>query len=421
MDQIPILEVLRRHVSMIFALCVVAMVVGYAFSFLLAEQYTASALVLVRPQQPIKISAEKADKEILDFPTGSSTSVETPSKTYIEIIKSAELIEKVVRNLGLDQPKEAESGGILKRLPVFVRTAGEDLKQSLKNLTEILKYGRLIEDKPFARAVKEVQDNLTLKSREDTYLFEVTYKAKNPQVAADVANTTTKLFIDFMEAIRLSEINSARSYLQAQLDQSRQQLESARDRVKKFKESHSIFTQDTEYTSKLKVIADLQVELAKAEAALMGSQSTLSTVSLEARRARLLQSLRERQAELAPLPKIERDLKEEETTLGGALTAYQVLDKELREADIKYSYPMPEVRLVSRAFPPRLPSSPVRVTIALASLLSGLVVAVGLALFLEYLNRRVRGVGDVEDFVGVKVLATIPRVPRDRWQRAGLQ
>src|SRR5438128_2238714 len=100
MEQIPILDVLRRRLWMIIAVCMVAMVAGYAFSFLIPERYTASALVLVRPQQPIKITTDKVGKEILDFPTGSSNSVETPSKTYIELIKSTELIGKVVHNLG---------------------------------------------------------------------------------------------------------------------------------------------------------------------------------------------------------------------------------------------------------------------------------------------------------------------------------
>src|SRR5207244_13396563 len=104
-----------------------------------------------------------------------------------------------------------------------------------------------------------------------------------------------------------------------------------------------------------------------------------------------------------------------------ALTAYEIVDKEFKEADIKYSYAMPEVRLVSQAVAPRLPSSPIPVKIALIALLGGLVVAVGLAFFLEYLNRGVRGIDDIEDFVGVKVLATIPRISPRRWRHAGLE
>src|ERR1051326_5694024 len=161
MDQIPIISVLRRHAWMIIALCVVATVGGYAFSFLIAERYSATALVLVRPQQPIKISSEKAGKEMLEFPIPSSTSVETPAKTYIEIIKSSELIGQVVRTLKLDEDKDTESGRLSKFLPPYIKDALSDLKQSFKDLTEIIKYGRLIEEDAFTKTVKGVQDDLT--------------------------------------------------------------------------------------------------------------------------------------------------------------------------------------------------------------------------------------------------------------------
>jgi capsular polysaccharide biosynthesis protein len=76
--------------------------------------------------------------------------------------------------------------------------------------------------------------------------------------------------------------------------------------------------------------------------------------------------------------------------------------------------------MVSQAIPPQLPSTPKREIIVLAALLGGLVIGVALAFLLEYRNRGVRGVEDVEDFIGVKVLATIPRVSGRRWQHAGL-
>jgi len=220
--------------------------------------------------------------------------------------------------------------------------------------------------------------------------------------------------------LRVSEARYQRDHLKTELEQRQRQLIAARERLESYKKTHSVFLYEPEYEAKLKVISELEVALAKAEEALVGSQSTLSTVSLAARRARLVRSLSEQKAELVPLPGIERELKQLELDVKIADAAYQILDKEFREAEIKNSYAMPEIGLVSEAVAPRLPSSPRRGYIALASLVGGLVVAVGLALFLEYLNRGVRGIRDIEDFVGVKVLATIPRVSRRRWRHAGL-
>ena len=407
MDQMPFLEVLRRRVWLIVAVCIIATAAGYSLSyvsFLLPEQYTASALVLVRPQHPIRLDTTKPEKEAMDFPMGTSSSVETPSKTYIEIIKSPELVGKVVRQLGLDQEKEPDNA----------------IKKIFKDIIAIAKYGQVIQDDPFTRSVKTVQENLTLKSREDTYLFEITYKGDDPKTAADIVNALTKLFRDYMEEMRLSEAQFVRNHLKTQVEQSRKTLDRANDRVKKFKEEHSIFLTETEYTSRLKIIADLEVELAKAQAALKGNQGTLMNANLAARSARLARSLQEQEAERGQLPAIERQLKQLDMDAGVAMTAYKVIDKEYQEAEIKHSYPMPEIRLVSPAVPPRLPSGPARLIIALASLLAGLVVGIGLANLLEYVNRQVRGVDDVEGLVGVKVLATVPRVPQGGWRGADI-
>jgi uncharacterized protein involved in exopolysaccharide biosynthesis len=416
MEQIAIWEILRPRILMIVGICITATVVGYGSSFLMTERYTASALVLVRPQQSIKIDTHKADKEFMDFPMSQSTSVETPSKTYIEIIKSAELIGKVVRNLDLDKEKKTEGGRLSKFMPPAIKMVWDGLKQSLEDMVAILKYGRVIDDDPFTKAVKGVQDNLSLKSREDTYLFEIKYSAKDAQLASDVANTTAKTFINYMEEIRQSESQHIRDHLKEQLEQSQRQLESARESLENYKKTQAVFLYETEYNSKLKVISELEVELAKLEDALVGSQSTLSAVSLTAKRARLIKSLNEMKAGLLPLPGIEREFKRREQDVKVALTAYEIVEKEFKEADIKHSSPMPEVRLVSQAAQPNLPSSPLRGMIALIGALGGLVVGIGIAFILEYVNRGVRGIHDVEEFVGVKVLATIPRISLRQWR-----
>lgn len=425
MEETAIFDVLRRYARMIITLSLVATLVGYGGSFLLPNRYTASALVLVRPQDVIKLESQNANsKEFLDFPMGQSTVVETPSKTYIEIIKSPALIRELVHKLALDAPGETWSDRLSKILPAYMKPAIDYVKPTVDNLTQLLNsaitfliYGNVIHDDPVSNAIKSVQNNMVLEARADTYIFSIKYTANEAQQAADIANTTAKLFIDFMEEARQSESKYGRDRLHTQLDQNRQRLDSARQRVEAFKRAHSIFLYQTEYEAKLKVISELQVELAKVEEALAGlravaSKSALSNVSLTEKRDSILRTLREQQAELAPLPGIERELKQLELVEKSALSEYEIVERALKEAEIKNSYAAREVQLVSEAVPPHLPSSPVRLIIVLVSLLSAMVVGVGLAFLLEYLNRRIRGIRDVEDFVGVKVLATIPHVSR---------
>src|SRR5207245_2663847 len=194
-----------------------------------------------------------------------------------------------------------------------------------------LQYGRIIEDDPFTKAVKEVYDKLKLEARLDTYIFEIKYTAKDPQRAADVVNTTAKTLVQFVNELRLSEARYQRDHLQPELEQSRQQLVAARQRLESYKNAHSVFLYEPEYESKLKVLSELQVQLAKAEEALVGTQNTLSTLSLAARRARLIGLIKEREAELTSLPGIERELKQLELGVKTAATAYEFVDKEFKE------------------------------------------------------------------------------------------
>lgn len=417
MEQTEISDVLRRHVWMIVVLAIVGTLAGFGGSFLLQKKYTSTALVLVRPQETIRLDSRSTNsKEFLDFPMGQAA-VETPSKTYIEIIKSPALIGQLVRELGLDKRDKTEKSFLSKLLPEQLRPALDQIKQGVKNTIMFLAYGMVVPESPFAEAVKSVQDNLVLDARPETYIFSIKYTAKTPQLAADVANTTARLFIDFMEAVRRTEGEYVRGRLHTQLEQTREQLDKTRRQLESFKNTNSVFLYQSEYEAKLTVISALQTELAKIDESLaalraVASANSLSAVGLREKRASLLRTLQEMQTELAPLPGIERELKQLELAEKVALGAYEIVQKEFKESEIKNSSAAREVQLVSEAVPPHLPSGPARYIIALVALLGSLVVGIGLAFVLEYTNRRIRGIRDVETFVGLEVLATIPLYPR---------
>jgi uncharacterized protein involved in exopolysaccharide biosynthesis len=412
MEVIAIFDVLRRRVYMILALTIVTAIAGYGISFikeLIPEKYEASAIVMVRPNNPIRIDTQIPNKEFMGIPVAQTPVVESASKTYIQIIESPALVSEVVRELKLDQKvTKAETGGILfDRIPVSIRDFFDSAQEYLKDAIALFKYGRVVTDDPFTKAVQDVTKGLQLKSYEDTYVFEIKFSGDNPEVAADIANTTARLFIGFLEKMRSAEAKDEAGQLQTDLEQSRQRLVAARESLEDYKVSHQVFLYQPEYEAKLKVISDLAVELAKLDESM--AAGTLEAGAYAKRRARLAQSIDEERAQLAPLPTIERELQLRQSDVDVANTAYATVAKELRDEEIK-SDPMPEARLISLAFVSELPTKPRRVVIVWVALLAGLLVSVALALFLKYIDRKVRGVNDIEDFVGLKVIATIPRL-----------
>ncbi len=299
------------------------------------------------------------------------------------------------------------------RFYASLKAAVNDIKDCLNDAAAIVKYGRLLRDDPFTKAVKNVTKGLVLKSHEDTYVFEIKYSDKKPGIAAAVANTAAGLFIVFMEKMRSSEGKYSSDHLQGELEKSRERLISARQDLENYKASHRVFLYKEEYSAKLKVISDLEVELAKLDESLAASPGTLVAETYTSKRARLLEILGQRRAELAVLPRIERELQLRQADVEVAATTYGTVAKDLKDAEIKSSDPVPAARLISPADVPRLPSRPRRVLIAEISLLSGLLAGVALAFFLEFINRRVRGIQDVEDSIGLKVIGTIPLLPAE--------
>jgi uncharacterized protein involved in exopolysaccharide biosynthesis len=415
METIAIFEVLRRHTFLIALLCVVTTLAGYGVSFfspLVPEKYEASAVVLVRPHEEIKIEPNSSGKEFSDFPVAQTPVVESASKTYIQIIQSPALIGEVVRQLELDHkpPKKEESSAVFGWIAVPVKAIYDGAEPYLKDALSVAKYGRVHKDDPFIKAMERIWKGLALKSYEDTYVFEIKYSDEDPQVAANVANTISRLFIEFMEKMRASEGKDSALRLEGELDQSRQRLVEARESLREYKEAHGVFLYQPEYEQKLKVISDLTVELAKLDA--VYANETLGAGTIDAntyakKRERLLKALNENHADLGALPTVERELQLRQADVDVANTTYGTVAKELKDAELKADA-QPDARLISPASVPELPSSPRRGIIVAASLMTGLLAGVAVAFFLEYMNRTARSIDDVENFVGLKVIGTIP-------------
>ncbi len=348
-------------------------------------------------------------QEYSDYPLAQTPVVESASKTYIQIIQSQELIGEIVRDLGLDHRPRKQGGG-------FLSSFNEAIGPIVKNTLSMFRYGRVIEEDPFTKAVGNLSKSLVLKSYEDTYVFEIDASDQDPQMAADIANAATRIFIKYMEKMQTSEGKEAAVRLKDELDQSREKMVETRESLRKYKVEHGVFLYNPEYQAKLKVFSDVTLELAKLDATYgnekLGS-GTVEASTYASKRARLLKLLEENQADLATLPTVERELQLRETDADVASTTYAIVAKELKEAELRGDA-MPDARLISQALAPNAPSRPRRGAIAMTSLLVGLMLGVGVAFFLEYINRRVRGISDFETFVGLKVIGTIPMATYSR-------
>jgi capsular exopolysaccharide synthesis family protein len=116
-------------------------------------------------------------------------------------------------------------------------------------------------------------------------------------------------------------------------------------------------------------------------------------------------------AERAAFPDLESELGTLEASRQTDAQTYQFLLAQLYEAEITQAAAAPYVEILDAAGGAFEMQSRGRVNVFLGALL-GLILGVGAAFFLEYLDRTVRTSSDVESLLGIPVLGIIPRLRR---------
>lgn len=397
---------------MLILLFVSAAIAAVGVTYALDPQYESTALLLLRPYEKLRLEPNKSGKEILDYPVSQLGPIDAPSRTYIEVIKSPALAERVVLTLELHKKRRLPAETYLKELWYRFK---EWTRDRATDAWALLRYGAIRDADPLVGTVQRLQRNLALKTTKDTYVFEITFISNDPQEAAAVANQSADLFIEFMLGGDRKESTSVREFLEVRLQQNERVLAAARRALTKFKDRHGTFALKEEYSSKLKTIGELEKDLETSESKLAGlldqyTNSHPKVVERLAERNRLRASLARLRAEGASLPGKEKQLDDLQLRVKVAEDNYEAVNRTLEEARIQEASQASEVRVVSRASPAIYPSKPIKVYYGAAGTAAGLLIGLSFVFFMELMRTRVRSVDDAER-LGLRVLATIPSLP----------
>jgi uncharacterized protein involved in exopolysaccharide biosynthesis len=398
---------------LIIWLPIISACVGLGVAYILPEQYESTALVLVRPEESFRFNSNSGErKEVLDFPLSQSAPIDAPSKTYMEVIKSRAVAEKIVAALRLDVTPREQPGS-------WLESVKEELKDWLSNTLQLLrnyaKYGRNIPVSSFEKAVETLEERLTVSVRKDTYAFDITYRSKDPKQAAAVANMAAEIFLEHSSVAYRVEAVRALKFAEARLEESRKALEAARAATLTYKQGGGTFDLSAEYSERLKVTSDLEGTLAKIEGRLAGllltsSKDSPAVIAQEAEKAELKRQLSALREQLSAYPDKERRLNAITLAERLAKDSYEFFLKRYEEARVKEAAGVNEIRIISNAVPGRYPVKPVKYLYAGLSFLMGLVIAVAWALLVG--AQRVHTAQDLAGDLGVPILGMIPTLKR---------
>ncbi len=410
MDMLKYLRIVLAHRLMILLLSIAAMLAALGLTYVLPEKYQSSAVLLVRPQEKIKFGQDSSGKEILDYPVSQLAPIDAPSKTYIAVIQSRAVIEKIVLALGLHEKRRAPDQNEWKeRLLQFKDATLEGLEWS----ENVLKYGRGAGEDPLGKAVTKAAKNLSLKPTKDTYVFEITHEASDPAEAAAVANMAAEIFTEYMSSANNKDQIGVRQFLETRLHETERDLEAARLALRKYKERFATFSLEEEYKIQLKTINDLEIEIEKTNAKLAAlgndyAASNPKVLSLLAEKQQTTQTLAQLRKGLEGNPGKQNQVDRLALQVKVAEDNFALVSKAYEDARFAETKKSTEIRIVSRAVPAAFPSKPIKYYYAGGGFTLALFLGIAWVIFLEAQRARIRSIADVTAALGLPVLATIP-------------
>lgn len=271
-----------------------------------------------------------------------------------------------------------------------------------------------------ADAISRVQKDLRVSERgKDSGILQVSYSSSDPNLAREVVN---RLMIAYQRQNierKSAEAAQTLSFLEAQLPEIRQKLESAESSFNSYRlrEGSANLTKETDLILQQSVEIEtvrVQLEQRRAEALQRFTPSHPTIIAID----RQLQSVREEQQAIANrvkgLPETQQELLRLQRDVEVNTALYTSLLNNYQELQVVKAGTIGNVRIVDYAVNPRMPTRPKVPLILVLSLVLGAFAGVAAIFVRRALNPAVHDPAEVERVVGLPTYATVPFTPAQK-------
>ncbi len=244
-----------RHRRLV-AISFLGLMAGVLLSpFLLPPRYKATTKILVkRERADFVVTADRSDTQ-QQAPTAVS---ETELNSEIELMKSQDLLEKVVTACGL-QNLSSRSGWIAW---LHISSGAEDSHKVL------------------GAAVRNLEKSMDLGLLPKTSLISITYEDSDPQRAAHVLNTFVNSYMEKHLAVHRPAGTLA--FFREQTKQYGEGLKAAESRLGEFSQTQGTVSPAQQKISTLQKLSEFQANLKEAQAAVAETEQRIHTLQNQA-------------------------------------------------------------------------------------------------------------------------------------------
>jgi uncharacterized protein involved in exopolysaccharide biosynthesis len=254
-----LLAVVFRHRGLAIS-CFLAILLGTVLSlWILPKQYEGEMKILVRRERTDPVITS----EVNAIPQISTNVTEEELNSEVELLKSRDLLGKVVVACGLQQ---AGTSSLWASLSAVVEAHDESSAAG--------------PDEGIPKAVRLLGKRLQVETVKRTNLIAVTYKSTDPQLAARVLTTLANLYLE--KHVTVHRPPGAFDFFKQEAEQYRNGLASAEDRLAAFGRNNGVVAAGLEKDLVVHKLTDFQSMLQEAQAAIAETKQRIRALEKQA-------------------------------------------------------------------------------------------------------------------------------------------
>jgi len=233
----------------------------------------------------IKLQIDPEQQNVLPFkealePGSTYAQSQEYLQTQFKVLESKSLAERVIKAMNLDSNPaflaELNGMGNSKTLRWVRETFG--LTEKAEDLSDTLS----LEERRLVRLVKVFGENLTTSPIRNSRLVDVNFEARDPKLAAEVANTLAKEYIGMNFETKYNATNAASDFLSGKLVDLKARVEKSEEELVNFSRQHDIYTIADKENVILQKLADLNTALTAVQSERIQKESVWNIIQQNA-------------------------------------------------------------------------------------------------------------------------------------------
>lgn len=209
--------IIWKRKTLIFSLFIISVIIALVYSLLSPKIYEAKTVILL-PQQSGSSSALSLLAQSLPISIGLPS---TPSANMVAILKSRSAAEYVFKKLNLEN---------------------------------------YFQEKNYEDAIERLMKSVKITTNEKENTITLTTEAKDPKLAADIANTYVEALGKINASLGIYTAKRTKEFLEKQIERVKKDLEIAENKLKEFQEKNLIFSIDDEAKAIIDTLAKIESE-----------------------------------------------------------------------------------------------------------------------------------------------------------------